>query len=221
MRIKTLVLTAAAATLIIGCSTAGKAVDDTSAKAATSAAAKAAPKAKPKLMDGASAEMLAATCAGCHGTNGASTGPATPTIAGLEEEYFVDVMKEFKSGERYSTIMQRIAKGYSDEEIAAMAGYFSRLPFKPALSQTARSETGAKLHDEYCEKCHEDGGTDLEGIVLAGQWVPYLNWTLWDFANGVSQINSKKMKKRFDKMIAEHGKKSLTELVAFYGSRSK
>ena len=220
MRIKTLVLTAAAATLIVGCSTAEKAVD-TAAKAATSAAAKVAPKAKPKLMNGASAEMLAVTCAGCHGTNGASNGPATPTIAGLEEEYFVDVMKEFKSGDRYSTIMQRIAKGYSDDEIAAMAGHFSKMPFKPALNQTARSETGARLHEEYCEKCHEDGATDPEGIVLAGQWVPYINWTMWDFANGVSQINSKKMKKRFEKMIAEHGKKSITELVAFYGSRSK
>jgi sulfide dehydrogenase cytochrome subunit len=219
MRIKFFVLTAMAAALVVGCSTAEKAVDK--AKSAASAVAKAAPKAKPKLLSGASAEMLANTCAGCHGTNGASGGPATPTIAGLEEEYFVDVMNDFKDGNRYSTIMGRIAKGYTDEEIAAMAGFFSKKPFKPALNQTARSETGAKLHDEYCEKCHEDGATDLEGIVLAGQWVPYINWTMWDFANGVSKISDKKMKKKFDAMVAEHGKKSITELVAFYGSRSK
>ncbi len=220
MRIKAIVLTAAATALVVGCSTAEKAVDKAS-KAASSAAAKMAPKAKPKLLSGASAAMLSNTCAGCHGTNGASGGPATPTIAGLEEEYFVDVMNQFKSGERYSTIMGRIAKGYTDDEIKAMAGHFSKMEFKPALNQTARSATGAKLHDEYCEKCHEDGGTDPEGIVLAGQWVPYINWTMWDFANGVSKIADKKMKKKFDAMIAEHGKKSITELVAFYGSRSK
>jgi cytochrome c553 len=34
-------------------------------------------------MTGASGEMLANTCAGCHGTNGISTGPATPTISGM------------------------------------------------------------------------------------------------------------------------------------------
>ena len=32
------------------------------------------------LMSGASASMLANTCAGCHGTHGASAGPATPSI---------------------------------------------------------------------------------------------------------------------------------------------
>jgi sulfide dehydrogenase cytochrome subunit len=120
MRIKAIVLTAAATALVVGCSTAEKAVDKAT-KAASSAAAKMAPKAKPKLLSGASAAMLSNTCAGCHGTNGASGGPATPTIAGLEEEYFVDVMNQFKSGERYSTIMGHIAKGYTDDEIKKMA----------------------------------------------------------------------------------------------------
>ena len=219
MRIRTFVLTAMAATLVVGCSTAEKVADK--AKSAASAVAKAAPKAKPELMSGASAKMLADTCAGCHGTNGASSGPATPTIAGLEEEYFVDVMNEFKSGDRWSSIMGRIAKGYTTDEIAAMAGYFSKMEFKPLLKQTAASSTGAKLHEEYCEKCHENGATNPEDIVLAGQTVPYLNWTMWDYANGVNKFTEKKMKKAFDKMIAEHGKKSITELVAFYGSRSK
>ncbi len=217
MRIRTFVLTAMAAALVVGCSTAEKAVDK--AKSAATAVAKAAP--KPKLMSGASAEMLANTCAGCHGTYGNSGGPATPTIAGLEEDYFIDVMNQFKSGDRWSSIMGRIAKGYTDDEIAAMAGYFSKQTFKPLLNQTAPSPTGAKLHEEYCEKCHEEGATDPDDIVLAGQTVPYINWTMWDYANGVNKFTEKKMKKAFDKMIAEHGKKSITELVAFYGSRSK
>ena len=44
------------------------------------------------------ATMLADTCAGCHGTDGASTGPATPSLAGMSEIYMVDSMKAFKSG---------------------------------------------------------------------------------------------------------------------------
>ncbi|MCG8122535.1 MAG: cytochrome c4, partial [Candidatus Thiodiazotropha taylori] len=35
------------------------------------------------LLSGASASMLANTCAGCHGTNGASIGPASPSIGGI------------------------------------------------------------------------------------------------------------------------------------------
>ncbi len=66
-----------------------------------------------ELMSGASARMLSDTCAGCHGTDGASVGPASPTIAGMNGEYFVELMQGFKNDEVYGTIMGRIAKGYT------------------------------------------------------------------------------------------------------------
>ena len=72
---------------------------------------------KPKGMMGASASMLANTCAGCHGTGGNSQGPSAPTIAGISGAYFVEVMQGFASGEVPSTIMGRIAKGYTEDEI--------------------------------------------------------------------------------------------------------
>ena len=49
--------------------------------------------------DGASASMLSNTCAGCHGTNGNSVGPASPTIAGMDPVVFVETMEGFKSDE--------------------------------------------------------------------------------------------------------------------------
>ncbi|MFY9974750.1 MAG: c-type cytochrome, partial [Chromatiaceae bacterium] len=48
---------------------------------------------KPELISGASARMLAETCAGCHGTDGTSVGPASPTIAGMNGEYFTELMQ--------------------------------------------------------------------------------------------------------------------------------
>lgn len=227
MRIKALLISALAVTVAVSCSTVEK-VADTAAKTASSAAGKVAgaagkvvPKAKPDLLTGASASMLANTCAGCHGTNGASKGPATPSIAGLEEEYFVDVMNGYKNGDRWSTIMGRIAKGYSDEDIAAIAKHYSQMPFKPTLNQTAANPAGAKLHEDYCEKCHEDGATLPDDIVLAGQLTPYINWTMWDYVNGANKYTEKKMAKAFKKMLAAHGDKSISDLVGFYGSRSK
>ena len=74
------------------------------------------------------ATMLADTCAGCHGTDGASTGPATPSIAGMSEEYMVESMEAFKSGERPGTVMGRIAKGYSEPEFRLMGSYFAKQP---------------------------------------------------------------------------------------------
>jgi sulfide dehydrogenase cytochrome subunit len=220
MRTKTFFLATLAVAVTVSCSTAEKVVDKAS-KTVSSAASKAFSDEKPGVQTGASGVMLASTCAGCHGTNGASKGPATPSIAGLEEEYFVGVMNAYKSGERWSTIMGRIAKGYSDEDIAAIAKHYSQMPFKPTLKQTAANDTGAQLHEEYCEKCHEDGATSSEDIVLAGQLTPYMNWTMWDYANGVNKIPEKKMAKAFEEMRAAHGDKSITDLVGFYGSRSK
>ncbi len=68
---------------------------------------------------------MAATCSACHGTNGASVGGAIGGLAGLNKDYFVTQMKNFKEGKRDATLMHQIAKGYSDPEIAALSEYFA------------------------------------------------------------------------------------------------
>ncbi len=72
----------------------------------------------------AQARQLAATCSACHGTNGHSVG-GTPVLAGLNRAHFIKQMKDFKSGARPATVMQRHANGYSDAEIEKMADYFA------------------------------------------------------------------------------------------------
>ncbi len=67
---------------------------------------------------------LAATCAACHGTQGNSI-HATPILAGLDSGYFITQMFAFKKGERSATIMHQHAKGLTEEEIIALAHYFS------------------------------------------------------------------------------------------------
>jgi cytochrome c553 len=71
-------------------------------------------------------QSIAATCMSCHGPGGKSQG-AIPSIAGLDKDYFVKAMKDFKSGARPSTIMKRHATGYTDAEFEAMAAYFAGL----------------------------------------------------------------------------------------------
>jgi len=67
---------------------------------------------------------MAATCANCHGTDGRSVG-AMPGLAGLGKAYLVQQMKDFKTGKRPATVMQQLAKGFTDEQIELLAGYFS------------------------------------------------------------------------------------------------
>ena len=68
---------------------------------------------------------LAANCANCHGTDGRSAG-GIPPLAGLAPALFIERMNSFKSGARPATVMNQIAKGYTDEQIAVLARYFSQ-----------------------------------------------------------------------------------------------
>jgi len=169
----------------------------------------------------ASATLLANNCTGCHGANGSSMGPAIPTIAGISQDSFIEAMKGYKEDERPATIMGRIAKGYNDKEIEVMADYFAKQTFVRYTQNydADKAAKGKKLHEKYCEKCHVDGGTkDEDGSsVLAGQWMPYLHFSMEDFHAGNREM-TKKMKKRLDAMVKEQGEESLDNIVHFYGS---
>jgi cytochrome c553 len=67
---------------------------------------------------------MAATCANCHGTDGRSVG-SVPGLAGLDTGYIVQQMQDFKAGRRPATIMQQLAKGFSDAQIEQVAAYFA------------------------------------------------------------------------------------------------
>ena len=73
----------------------------------------------------ASGSVLINTCYSCHGTDGKSSG-AMPTIAGKAEGYVAKKLKAFRDGREPSTVMGRIAKGFSDDEIAALAKAFGK-----------------------------------------------------------------------------------------------
>ncbi len=131
-------------------------------------------------------QALSFTCAGCHGTDGSSVGPSMPAIAGMDPEVFVDAMQAYRNDERNATIMNRIAKAYSDEQFKEMAWFFAsqRLRLYPQAYDAALVAQGAKLHEKHCEKCHENGGRPGDAGTLAGQWMPYLEYTMDDFIAG-------------------------------------
>jgi cytochrome c553 len=70
------------------------------------------------------ARDLAATCANCHGTNGQSVGEVEP-LAGKSKEELVRKLQAFKTGATPATIMQQLAKGFTDEQIDLVAGWFA------------------------------------------------------------------------------------------------
>jgi cytochrome c553 len=70
------------------------------------------------------ARNVAATCAGCHGTGNMGAG-AIASLAGQSRDDLVVGMQEFKTGKRSGTVMPQLAKGYTDEQIGIVAGWFA------------------------------------------------------------------------------------------------
>ncbi|MBL6432246.1 MAG: hypothetical protein HPM95_18675 [Alphaproteobacteria bacterium] len=60
----------------------------------------------------------------CHQADGEDKG--IPSITGWPGDRFVTVMHAYKTKSRDNPVMQSIAASLSDEEIAALAAYFSK-----------------------------------------------------------------------------------------------
>ena len=66
----------------------------------------------------------AASCSGCHPTSARIASPV-PRLLGLERAAIVRAMQEFRSGQRAATVMDRLAKGFTDDEIQAIAAWYA------------------------------------------------------------------------------------------------
>ncbi len=67
---------------------------------------------------------LAATCESCHSITGKAT-KGIPVIAGQPKESLAMLLKEFKQGKRNGTVMNQLAKGYTDLQLDAVAKYYA------------------------------------------------------------------------------------------------
>ncbi len=78
----------------------------------------------PAFAQGAAPKMPppgASSCSGCHG----AAGTDLPSLAGRSADDIVAAMAAFRSGERPATLMNRIAKGFSDEETRALSQWIA------------------------------------------------------------------------------------------------
>lgn len=181
--------------------------------------------------------MLSNACAGCHGSHGASAGPSMPSLAGQSKAAIVEAMKEFrgipkkdaegkpvldKDGKpvlevRPSTIMGRIAKGYTDAEFDAMAVFFSsqKLHTPAQVLDKAKVAKGAELQEKNCSRCHMEDGKEGKDAspAMAGQWLKYLQIQMDAYTSG-----HRKMGEKMAEKVKPLSKDELEALLQFYAS---
>lgn len=168
---------------------------------------------------------LVKSCEGCHGTDGISSTPDIPIIAGFSYEGFLNTMDVFRENDRIAmeyhrpgepeTVMNEIAQSLSDEDADELAKYFSSIAFKPA-KQGANNELASRgevVHKRYCEKCHTQNGKFPveDAAILAGQWTPYLRRQFENILTG-KRFVPRSMLRRVKKLTAD----DIEALLNFY-----
>ncbi|OUS26201.1 hypothetical protein A9Q98_11080 [Thalassotalea sp. 42_200_T64] len=170
-------------------------------------------------------------CQDCHGKNGVSVDADVPTIAGYSETSLTDmlfafqdeirpeIMSKYRHGDtsRAETSMTALSKELREEDIEAIAVYFSEQTFVAATQpfDAALVKKGQRLHDKRCVKCHEDGGSsaDDDSGILAGQWSKYLRSTFVHFKSGERESEEEMIKK-----IKKLSDKQIESLIHYYAS---
>lgn len=172
------------------------------------------------------------SCNDCHGDNGISQWSDVPTIAGVDafvgsEALFIYrdnarpcASSAYRQGDtnRAAVTMCEIAAELSDDMIEAVAEHYAGLPFVAAVQDfdPARASAGKVIHDDACDRCHSDGGSnpDDEAGILAGQWTGYLQTAFDEYAAGERE-QLDKMKKVMDALSAE----DVQALLHYYASQ--
>jgi sulfide dehydrogenase cytochrome subunit len=166
-------------------------------------------------------EVLARTCNGCHGVGGASVGLTMPSIGGLPRDYLKNIMKQWKYDERSSITMGRIVKGFSDDEIDALAAHFASQRWVPAPQPAAPAVLvkGKSAIDEKCEDCHGRTGSDpdVDAPPLNGQWAKYMELELLKYRDVNFKMPHRKMKKAAKDMKADE----VSPAARYFGAQAR
>lgn len=72
-------------------------------------------------------KAASAACAACHGAKGISASGTFPNLAGQKEEYLVAQLKALRAKTRVAPLMNPMAAGLKDDDIANLAAYYASL----------------------------------------------------------------------------------------------
>jgi cytochrome c553 len=121
-------------------------------------------------------KALAAACTKCHGEDGNSRTPGTPSLAGQQPHYLVAAIQEYHQGERKTAPMKSMLTGSDKLQLEKLGLYFaSQTPAQRPAPPFGDPEAG-KPTTALCGGCHGSGGVshDASTPSLAGQDPQYL-----------------------------------------------
>jgi cytochrome c553 len=130
-----------------------------------------------------SGKAAAEACSSCHGEQGVSGGPANPSLAGQDAEYFASAIKAYKGGARSDATMKGIAEGLDDQSVKDLAAYFAA---QSPRAPNVRVPLTTAQRVQRCDRCHGVNGnsSDPRTPALAAQRLDYLEQVLRAYRSG-------------------------------------
>lgn len=162
--------------------------------------------------DSKAGEEKSAVCTGCHGQGGKSTNPQFPILAAQQQTYIVNQLEAFKSGSRKNPMMQGMAAGLSNDDMANLAAYFSGQPAAKAGGDPTLEKIGQEKA-AMCLGCHGQTATGNGQFPrLAGQHPEYLINQLKHFKSGERQSG------HMQAIAGNLSEDDMKALAAYFGS---
>jgi cytochrome c553/uncharacterized protein (DUF302 family) len=177
--------------------------------------------------DKETAVLIFKKCALCHSHYGQGIpGGRYPRLSGMDEEYMVQALKDFKEGKRWDTAMSVISglPEMSEADMEAVAKYIASINldeydpyFDVAKLGTGDLAKGEELFQDECKTCHgkRGEGKPRKGApFLKGQYTEYM----------VRQIGQFKKKERYhdrdpeDEAFEEYTDAELNDILAYVAS---
>jgi cytochrome c553 len=156
-------------------------------------------------------KSLAGGCAKCHGEDGNSKTPGTPSLAGQQPHYLVTAIQEYHRGDRRTTPMKSVLRDASRLELESLALYYaSRTPAQRPAPQFGDPAAGEPL-TAMCGGCHGPGGVSRDASTpsLAGQDPQYL-------VRSIKAYRTSRQHWGMQRYVAALSDKDVENITAFY-----
>ncbi|MBV8276422.1 MAG: cytochrome c4 [Verrucomicrobia bacterium] len=138
---------------------------------------------------------IAVSCAACHGLQGIRTADYIPNLAGLPPEVIYKQLVDYQRGKRNWVIMNAVATGLSDQDMADVAAYYSNCPRDDLLNSQRNASSDEQINRLVtdgdplrnvvaCAACHGPEGQKTGAPPLFGQPSEYLTVQLVAFSQG-------------------------------------
>lgn len=128
-------------------------------------------------------EIVQGKCFICHGTQGESSSPVFPRLAGQHAQYVARQLADYKSGKRVSSTMKPMVEDLGPEDFKALGAYFESQKTRiHKVDDTDLAQMGRFIFmrgNPYsgvaaCSSCHGPKGHGTDTLPrIAGQHAQY------------------------------------------------